>query len=312
MQKTLIALFLFLPPALAQDSKEPERALETKETRVEPTPHELLASALLDIGRAGDRVIEAEIKHKQPEREVQVQGGGNQAIRVVQHVSINGAGEPYEGKVEAWRDADGATVIVSRRELPGFGLYLTEDRAIRRMTTEDKVPDLTQLQTELMSFLDGKRFSKHALAAELKHELDEASGDHVFNGAVDKHIVRPVRTAAGDPRFGRAFRGMQPKVLRAKIELRVTPKGRLKSAKVTIVRNDPAREMMRGGAFGGRIVIQGGQGGFKVVPDNKDDEAEEKHDIEGLSTIYRLNFSQKDPSERAKAFKREIIRALTE
>ena len=115
-----------------------------------------------------------------------------------------------------------------------------------------------------------------------------------------------------DPHLVQAFRGMQPRVLRAELELRVSKEGKLTAAKVTIVRNDPAREMMRG-RFGGRIVIQGGKGGLIPVPeDEKDDEADEKHDIEGLSTVYSLDLKAKDPSERAKSFKREITRALKE
>jgi hypothetical protein len=171
--------------------------------------------------------------------------------------------------------------------------------------------------------MDGNRFSKHLMAAKLTHRLDEASGEHIWTGAVDKNIVRPVRVTGRDPRIAQFTGGMRPRVLRAEIELRVSKTSRITGAKLTIVRNDPAREMMRGQVVGGRLIIRGlpGAGGGPGQPGQPgtrdraiplDDDHDEKHDIEGISSIYTLDFSRKGASERAKAFKREILRALGE
>jgi hypothetical protein len=324
MSKSLAILILCAIPAFAQETEKPKLALESGEAADVATPHEMLASALLRFRNQKDLVVGARIKHRQPQVEAQAPAGNNGAVRVmIQTVNGRTAQEPFEGKVEAWRDAGGTTVVVSDNELPGFGLYLSPERTIRRVTTEDRTPGTDQLRTELLSVMDGNRFSKHLMAAKLTHRLDEASGEHIWTGAVDKNIVRPVRVTGRDPRIAQFTGGMRPRVLRAEIELRVSKTSRITGAKLTIVRNDPAREMMRGQVVGGRLIIRGlpGAGGGPGQPGQPgtrdraiplDDDHDEKHDIEGISSIYTLDFSRKGASERAKAFKREILRALGE
>lgn len=324
MSKSLAILILFAVPAFAQETEKPKLALESGKATDAATPHEMLASALLRFRNRKDLVVGARIRHKQPEAEAQAPAGNNGAVRVmIQAVNGRTSQEPFEGKVEAWRDAGGTTVVVSDNELPGFGLYLSPERTIRRVTTEDRTPGTDQLRTELLSVMEGDRFAKQLMAAKLTHRLDEASGEHVWTGEVDKNIVRPVRATGQDPRIARFVGGMQPRVLRARIELRVSKASRIIGAKLTIVRNDPAREMMRGQVIGGRIIIRGlpgapGGPGQPGQPGTRDRELPlgegdaEKHDIEGVSSIYTLDFSRKEASERAKAFKREILRALGE
>ncbi|MHC4449698.1 MAG: hypothetical protein ACYS0E_06095 [Planctomycetota bacterium] len=325
MSKSLAILILFAIPAFAQDTEKPKLALESSKAADVATPHEMLASALLRFRNQKDLVVEARIKHKQPQVEAQAPAGNNGAVRVmIQTVNGRTSQEPFEGKVQAWRDADGTTVVVSDNELPGFGLYLSPERTIRRVTTEDRTPGTDQLRTELLSVMDGDRFSKHLMAAKLTHSLDEASGEHVWTGEIDKNIVRPVRVTGQDPRIAQFVGGMRPRVLRARIELRVSKASRITGAKLTIVRNDPAREMMRGKGFGARLIIRGlpGAGGGPGQPGQPGGQGQEiplgggdddeKHDIEGISSTYTLDFSKKEASERAKAFKREILRALGE
>ena len=79
--------------------------------------------------------------------------------------------------------------------------------------------------------------------------------------------------------------------------------GRLEQAAVTVTRNDPMREMMRGRMKGMRIQIGGA--GAPPPPANDD---EKKHDIEGGSTTYTLTFENRKPSERIQAFQRYVAR----
>lgn len=309
MSKSLLLLLLAAVPALAQETEEPRRALESAGEREAPDPHELLAAALLGYRKQGDRVVAVKVEQKQPQEQPQAPGAGGNGV--VFQVVVQGPGgpaeDPYEGEAEAWRDAEGTTVIVSRKEVPGFGLYITPERTIRRVTAEGKGPGTDQLRAELTSLMDGERFFKHAMVAKLEQRVDEKTGESVWSGTVDKEIVRPVRVAGENPQVAQIVAGMRPRVLKARLELRVTKEGRLARASVTIVRNDPTREMMRDANFGG-IIVKGA--GIPQKQEKKPDADGEKHDIEGVSTVYTLDFTKKQPSERAIAFKREISRAL--
>jgi len=302
MRAIPFALLLIAVPAAAQDAG---RALESSAEEKAPTPHEILGAALMKHRRGGDIVVAVNVEHKQPEADPPA-GGGRQGniVQVVVQGPGSPRGEPFEGDVEAWRDAGGNTVLVSAKKLPGFGLFVTPERTLRRVTAEGAAPDINQLRTEILSFLESDRFAKHVANAELRHSVDPETGEHVWGGEVDKNIVRPVRAEGVDPHIAAAVGGLAPRVLRASLVLRVSKNGEIRSAKVTIVRNDPGREMLRGG-FGGGIVIQGGQ--LRKQPEKQPD-GDAKHDIEGVSTIYTLDFTKKSPSERAKSFKREMTR----
>jgi hypothetical protein len=55
-------------------------------------------------------------------------------------------------------------------------------------------------------------------------------------------------------------------------------------------------------------VIVGVGGGQQQPP--KDEDEEEPHDVEGDSVTYALDFGPPAPSDRARAFKREVLRML--
>jgi len=312
----LLAAFALPASAVAQEAEKPaperpktalERTAEVEDTQA--TAQELFAAAIQRLRGRKEFVVQANVEHQQPKIDPAKPAAPGQAIQVIVRAQGMGAAEdPFEGKVEAWRDANGVSIIVSEKKVPGFGLYLLQDKTIRRVTYEAKAPGLSQLQAELLSLLDGQRFVRHVLAAELGHRVDEATGDHLWSGKISRDIVRPARAVSNDLVAMMAMR-MTPRVLRANVELRLSKEGKLKQTRVTIVRNDPAREMLQGG-FAGRVIIRGGGGNPIRIPQPGADGDKEKHEVEGVSTIYTLDLTATQASERAKAFKRDMQRAV--
>ena len=99
---------------------------------------------------------------------------------------------------------------------------------------------------------------------------------------------------------------LTPRVLRADVEMRLTKDGELKSTTVKVVRNDPTAAMMGGGMI--QVIVQGGAGG--AIPVQPKGDNAKKDETEGKTTVYSLDFTKTKPSERATAFKREILRSL--
>jgi hypothetical protein len=328
IRTTLISLLVCLAaaPVWAQDEAETEKPAPEKKTEkkaktalertaeeesAQATAQELLSMALLKLRKQREFVVRAHVKEKEPEAEAQPAGGGQAgAVQIIMQAPGMGTEKnPYTGKVEMWRDSDGVTVLVSEKEIPGFGLYILPDKTIRQVTFETEQPGLDTLKVELGSLLDGERFVSNVLKSDLAHRVDEATGDLIWSGKVPREIVRPVHAEATGPAAMIQMR-MRPRVLKANVEVRLSKDGTLKQAQVRITRNDPTREMMRGG-FGGRVVIRGaGGGGAWPVPEKKAGGDKEKHEIEGKSTIYTIDFTAQKASERAKAFKRAIQRAV--
>ena len=319
---SFVALLAFIPSAWAQEdtpvpdpeAKKPKTALErsAEEEAEQAGAQELFSAALIQLKRQRDVIVRTSVKHKQPAAEAgNVAGPGRAQIRgMILTPGFGNEGPPFEGDVEAWRDADGVTVIVSEKELPGFGLFLQGERTIKRVTFENEAPGLSRLKHELTSLLEGERMVKYLLEARLGHVVDPKTGDHIWAGKVSKGII-PVEERAiqrGGVRV-MMFGGMQPRVLRAEMEIRIDKEGALKSATVRVTRNDPSREMMRG--MGGIQVIVQGAGGVPVpLQPNNQNGKDKKETIEGKTTVYTLDYTQKQPSERATAFKREILRSL--
>jgi hypothetical protein len=313
-----LLLALFAAPLFGQDAPKavPKTALETSEERAE-TPHEQLASALMGYRNQKELVVRATVSEKDPVEKPGEQnvGGGIAGFQVViRNGAMNGAAaKPFQGELEAWRDSEGDLVILSRKALPGLAIFQSGKRTIQRHTTEGATPETKFLCAELQSIMDGIRLTKHALASKLTPKTNADTGEVVWSGEISKDVVRPVR-ANGDPRLAMVMEQFAPRVLKANIELRVSNKGKLREIKLSVVRNDPAREMLKGGGLG-RIVILGapGQpgkaGGIgRGLETNAD---AEKHEIEGKTTVYEVEIETGGASERAKAFKRDMTR-LTE
>jgi hypothetical protein len=234
-----------------------------------------------------------DVKHEPPEQAGGQGGPGGMVVTT----EVLGEQQPFEGKVEAYRDAEGTAILLSATELPGFALYIGQGRTIERTTFEETRFSLDQLRTELAALLDTDAFTRRILDAKLEPSRDAATGEITFRGKVDRDIVPATE---GDLPF------LQGRVLDAEATVVVKPDGRLVSAAIKLTRSDPTRELMRGQMK--KIMIRAGAGvpGGAVPPADDD----KKHDIVGGSTTYAFSFEEGGPSERAKAFKEEVERLL--
>ncbi|MHC4817232.1 MAG: hypothetical protein ACYTF8_04105 [Planctomycetota bacterium] len=286
MKRIALALLATLVVAGAQEVDPPTAPPDAEET----DPNLLLSMALRGPQTATNLVMTATVKHAPPK-----DGGmfGAAGGMVVINRSGGGSPKPFEGMVEACRMPDGSWILVSRTQLPGFELYLSEGRTIERTIFADERFSLAQLRAELGPLLDTGALARRILDAKPAGRRDGTKW--IYEADVSKDIVRP--TLSGSP--------MSPRVLKVRATLTVTGKGRLEQAAVTVTRNDPVREMMRGKMKGMRIQF-GGAGAPPPPPPAEDDE--KKHDIEGGSTTYTLTFESKQPSERIRVFEREIAR----
>ncbi len=261
----------------------------------EQDPNVLLSTALQRLKTAESVSAAVEVKHEPPEAEANAQGGPG-GMGIIVGTGFMGEEAAFEGLLEACRTADGTAVLLSEKELPGFLLYVTEDRTVERTTFQEERFSLDQLRGELAALLDPGAFARRILDAKLEPSRDATTGAVTFRGKVARDIV---------PATGGEMGFMQARVLDVHATLVVTQDGGLASAALKITRSDPAREMMRGGGMK-KIMIAGGAAGAVPLPSDDD----RKHDIVGGSTTYTLTFGKGGISERAKAFKEEVERLL--
>ncbi len=259
-----------------------------------PDEEALFAKALLAHERSRDLVVAAEIKHEKPEAAAWGGPGGPLGGVVIQ-TNVGGASAPpFEGKVEAWRDADGATVVVGGEPtaLPRFAMHVTKEKTIKQVTFEgEQPPDLGQIEAELVALLDTKRFAKHMEKAHLTATRDDATGDWIFKGEVPRKVVRPARGGGG-------FDLITPsKVLTAEAVCRVSAEGRFREIEIKLTRNDPEAEMMR-------MIQKQGPPGLPVAPGQgggaDDDDDDDEHETKGGTTTYSLKVQAENapPGER--------------
>jgi hypothetical protein len=265
-----------------------------QEPAPETDPNVLLSLAFRKLQSAENVVAAVDVVHAPPEQQGVMQGGAGGGM-IIMETRVAGQEKPFEGRVEACRAADGAVVVVSEAELPGFSLYVREGRAVERTTFEEDRFSLEQLRAELVALLDPKALAQRVFDGKLEPRVDEATGDVTFHGKVAREIVPP---ADGPMAF------MQGRVLDAEATLVVGKDGRLRTAKVKITRSDPMREMMRGDFR--RIAAGRGVPGGALPPADDD----KKHDIPGGSTTYNLEFRDARMPARAQAFKTEVERLL--
>ena len=275
----LLALAL-LPATLvaAQEPAAEEKPALTPEQKAD----QLLSNALLGLRDKAELCVRAKIRHKRSGTKVGVIPG---AVIVQVGGRITTGGPGFEGEVDAWRDAKGATVIQSVEQLPGFSLYLGQGRSIREATYESGPPLVHQLEAELAPLLDTARFLKYVMQAKLVHGRDPDTGDFLYRGEISNDVVNVTRNAPGTFLSSHFTR-----VLRTELRFAVSPEGVLKRTELTVVRNDPIAE---------RRVRGGGQ-----AP------KEGQHDIEGDSTTYTFDYSHSKPSERAVEFLRRMRRLV--
>ena len=229
-----------------------------------------------------------EVKQVQPERGMGMMGGKQM------HMTIGGVtpAQPFAGEAEIWlRPKEGNLVVVSRKRVPGFGVYHTPDRTLTELLYEDEAPSLKGLNDELRPLFELNRLLRWAKrdGAGYKVTEDGGQGTTTLKGRAPRKAVRQPDGDGGA--LGISIWGMQRKVLRIDTEFVLDQAGELSELTFTVVRNDPAAKLIEE-----HLVKQG----LPVPPKNEDGETE------GVSTVYRLKFDQKRPSPRAKNFRKQI------
>ena len=301
--KVLVMLLALTTVARAQDGEVPrEGAKPEKEKAAAPAPRDVVLNAIRKLEEREELVVRTRVTRQE----------ANNPMAGIGNIVIGGAGggapsKPFTGEIEAWRTKDGTLVLMSKKRLPGFALYLKGETAIAETVVEDEQIRLSTIKNELGSLLELDRLLLWIKKAEWKEDsADELTGDVTYSAELSKRLVR-----RGDGGGGGAVMFMgKAKVLRVEARLTMSRDGVLRDARFRVVRNDPMRKMMKfvlrqGGAPGGP-----GMPPMPMPPQGGDDDDDDK--AEGSSSTYALTFEPGRPSKRAKAFKGKIEKILAE
>ncbi len=282
-----LSLFLTQAPVPAQEGKDPEAAPAPEPKPALPAAQRL-ERALAALQERENVLASLEVKQVQPERGMGMMGG------IQMRMTIGGVtpSRPFEGEAEVWlRPKEGNLVVVSRKKVPGFGVYHTPDRTLTELLYEDEAPSLKGLNDELRPLFELNRLLRWAKrdGAGYKVTEDAGQGTTTLKGRAPRKAVRQPDGDGGA--LGISIPGMQRKVLRIDTEFVLDQAGELSELTFTVVRNDPAAKLIEE-----HLVKQG----LPVPPKNEDGETE------GVSSVYRLKFDQKRPTPRAKEFRKKI------
>ncbi len=295
----LPAVLLLFTVGRAQDVEVPREGAESEKKKAAASaPRDVVLNAVRKLEGREELVVRTRVTRQ----------GANNPLAGMGNIVIGGAGggapsKPFTGEIEAWRTKDGTLVLVSKKKLPGFALYLKGETTIAETVVEDEQIRLSTIRNELGSLLELDRLLLWMKKAKWKEDAaDELTGEVTYSAELSKRLVRRGDGGGGG---GVMFMG-HAKVLRVEARLTMSRDGTLRDARFRVVRNDPMRKMMKllinqGGGPGGIPPAMPPQGG-----DDDDDKAE------GASSTYALTFEPDRPSERAKAFKSKIEKILAE
>ncbi len=295
--KVLVVLLALTTVARAQDVEVPREGKAAA-----PAPRDVVLNAIRKLEEREELVVRPRVPRQE----------ANNPRAGIGNMVIGGAGggapsKSFTGEIEAWRTKDGTLVLMSKKRLPGFALYLKGETAIAETVVEDEQIRLSTIKNELGSLLELDRLLLWIKKAEWKEDsADELTGDVTYSAELSKRLVR-----RGDGGGGGAVMFMgKAKVLRVEARLTMSRDGVLRDARFRVVRNDPMRKMMKfvlrqGGAPGGP-----GMPPMPMPPQGGDDDDDDK--AEGSSSTYALTFEPGRPSKRAKAFKGKIEKILAE
>ena len=303
----LVALLALSTAGRAQDAEVPREGAEPeKEKAVAPAPRDVVLDAIRKLEGSDELVVRTRVTRQE----------ANNPMAGMGNIIIGGAGgiggavpsKPFTGEIEAWRTKDGTLVLMSKKKLPGFALYLQGETAIAETVVQDEQIQLSTIQNELGSLLELDRLLLWIKKAKWKEDAaDKLTGEVTYSGELSKRLIR--RGDGGGGGGAVMFMG-KARVLRVEARLTMSREGVLRDARFRIVRNDPMRKMMKfvmrqGGAPGGLGIP-----GAPVPPQGGDDDDDDK--AEGSSSTYALTFEPGRPSERAKAFMSKIKKILAE
>jgi len=279
---------------LPEDAQTPERVVQNPQAGVTAKADAIALVGALERGQGFVAAIEVKREKNNP--------FGAQA-----QIFINGAGidsgNKFEGGLEFWRTDAGATVLLSRKRLPGFALFLDGERSITETTYSADRIALREVRQELSSLLEFDRLLLWMKKANWERgAVDALTGEVSMNAKISQRLVRADDNGAG-PLAGMALGG-GAKVLRVEMGVTRDANNQLTEMRFRVVRSNPFKGVMR-------IVAQQGGGGGNLPPMPPMPAQSD----EGAATNYVISFRGGRPSGRAKEFRtraKELLAAQGE
>lgn len=279
---SLLALAALLAPAgAAQEPKKIESAQEAPKA----DPRAPLVAALEGLTKGF--VARGLADRDEPESPF----GG--AVVMMGGPGGGGRAKAFTGKFEAWRDMDGSLTVVSKRELPGFGYYQTKQKQLVRTTYDETPVGLKDLRNDLRAVLDAKKLLNWAKKGTFKETPPKNEGTRRFTCVV-KNPVMPGQDDGGRGGLGGPFRA---RVIRLEMAFVTSTEGKLKSARLGVVRSDPMAAI--------RKRMQDGGGSITLGADDMEDDDPE----DGVVSVFDVKFSA-EPSLRARSFRSKMTELL--
>ncbi|MEE8104849.1 MAG: hypothetical protein V3T86_04870 [Planctomycetota bacterium] len=273
---------------LPADAQTPEHPVEDEQAGVTAKEDAIATVGAVERGQGFVAAIKVKREQHNPF------GGKAQII-------INGAGldsgDKFEGGLELWRTDAGATVLLSRKRLPGFALFLDGERSITETTYGEERISLRELKQELSSLLELDRLLLWMKKAKWERgAADALTGEVAMKANISHRLVRTDDDGVGA--IGMALGG-RAKVLRVEMGLTRDGNNQLTEMRFRVVRSNPLKGIMR-------IAMQQGGGGgnnppMPPIPEQSD---------EGAATNYVISFRGGRPSGRAKAFRKRAKELL--
>ena len=130
---------------LPKDAQTHERAVKNPQAAVAAKAEAVTLVGALERGQGFVAAIEVKREQHNP--------FGGQAKVIINGAGID-SGNKFEGGLEFWRTDAGATVLLSRKRLPGFALFLDGERSITETTYGDNRIALREVRQELSSLLE--------------------------------------------------------------------------------------------------------------------------------------------------------------
>lgn len=204
----------------------------------------------------------------------------------------------FDGQVDLLHD-DGATLAVSRSELPRVAVFAKGKQRVVETRTAGKPFSAGPALTDLLALIDAKAVATAATSARWK----EARSD---DGTVTHTATLPARIIPADRReeFDPMMMSMAPRVRRIETTVRCDAQGTVKNLTFTVIRSDPQAAVMELMAD----AMQGGDEG--ELPMLEMGDPDELHDIDGGRHTYVVTPGPGTGSKRVRRLLAELSQAL--
>lgn len=220
----------------AQTGGAPTGGSRTEAARADEPVRRDLRTALERLSAEDEIELTGRIEREVPEQAF----GGTQ-------VTVSGIGsdaEPFVGDVLGRLRPRGGTVLVSRRVLPGFGLWTDGVRTLTTTSFEDAQVGTRELTDDLTILLDLNRILRALPHAQRLRREERQDGGSVLHAELPRSLIRgssgPLAT-------------ITPRVLRVTARVELDRAGRVAGLRFEVRRSDPTADL-RARALAGELA----------------------------------------------------------